>query len=314
MTVTRTIEGRERYPVNIRYPRELRDDLEKVRRILVPVNLRPLPGSQGMGGAGAGYAHVPLAQLADIGVTTGPAMIRDEDAMLAGYVFIDVTGRDIGGYVEEAKQVLREKLKLPAGYSLSWSGQYEFQLRAKEKLKILLPIVFFIIFILLFMTFHSISESIILMIAVTYAMTGGLVLQYLLGYNFSVAVWIGYIALYGLAIETGVVMILYLHEALNKRLARGAVTQQDIHDAVLEGSVLRLRPKLMTVGTTLIGLLPILWSSGVGADVMKPIAAPMIGGLVTSTIHVLIITPVIFALVKERALRRGTLKMSDIKI
>ncbi len=184
-------------------------------------------------------------------------------------------------------------------------------LRAKERLKILLPVVFFVIFILLYMTFHSISESLVLMLAVLYAMTGGVILQYLLGYNFSVAVWIGYIALYGIAVETGVVMIIYLHEALDRRLKQGPVSSRDIRDATVEGSVLRLRPKLMTVGTTLIGLIPIMWSSGVGADVMKPIAAPIIGGVVTSTIHVLIITPVIFAMVKERALKRGRLQAPD---
>jgi Cu(I)/Ag(I) efflux system membrane protein CusA/SilA len=245
--------------------------------------------------------------LAEISHTTGPAMIRDEDAMLTGYVYVDVTGRDIGGYAEEAKRVIKEKLKLPTGYSLSWSGQYEFQVRAKERLKILMPIVFFVIFILLYMTFHSVSESIMVMLAVLYAMTGGLILQYLLGYNFSVAVWVGYIALYGLAVETGVVMVIYLKEALNQRLMKGEVTRQDIHEAAVEGSVLRLRPKLMTVGTTMIGLVPIMWSTGVGADVMKPIAAPIIGGLVTSTIQVLIIMPVIFAIMKERALKKGKL-------
>ncbi len=314
MNITRTIEGRERYPVNIRYPRELRDDLEKLKRILVPVRIGASSGMQQIRSSGSGVAHIPLAQLADISMTTGPAMIRDEDAMLTGYVFIDVTGRDIGRYVEEAKKMVREKLTLPPGYSLSWSGQYEFQLRAKERLKILMPIVFFVIFILLYMTFHSVSESIILMIAVVYAMTGGVILQYLLGYNFSVAVWVGYIALYGLAVETGVVMIIYLHEALNKRLIKGEVTRQEIHDATVEGSVLRLRPKLMTVGTTMIALVPIMWSAGVGADVMKPIATPIIGGLLTSTIHVLIITPVIFALVKERQLKKGKLKAAEIKI
>ena len=174
-----------------------------------------------MGGSGTRVAYIPLAQLADISLTTGPAMIRDEDAMLTGYVFIDVAGRDIGGYVDEAKGIIRDAVKLPPGYFLSWSGQYEFQLRAMERLKILLPIVFFIIFILLYMTFHSVSESLILMIAVVYAMTGGVILQYLLGYNFSVAVMVGYIALYGIAVETGIVMIIYLHESLNKRLAKG---------------------------------------------------------------------------------------------
>jgi Cu(I)/Ag(I) efflux system membrane protein CusA/SilA len=313
MNITRTVEGRERYPVNVRYPRELRDDVEKLKRILVPTRAG---GSTPMGAgapAGAGMAQIPLAQLAEIRVTTGPAMIRDEDAMLAGYVFIDVTARDIGSYVEEAKRAVAERLKLPAGYFLSWSGQYEFQLRAKERLTILLPVVFFVIFILLYMTFRSISESLILMVAVLYAMTGGVILQYLLGYNFSVAVWIGYIALYGIAVETGVVMIIYLHEALDRRLKQGPVSSRDISDATVEGSVLRLRPKLMTVGTTLIGLIPIMWSAGVGADVMKPIAAPIIGGVVTSTIHVLIITPVIFAMVKDRALKRGRLQASDMK-
>lgn len=314
MNITRTIEGRERYPVNIRYPRELRDDLEKIKRILIPVRGGGSSGMQPMSSSYSPVYHVPLGQLAEINHTTGPAMIRDEDAMLTGYVYVDVSGRDIGGYVEEAKKLIKEKLKLPTGYFLSWSGQYEFQVRAKERLKVLMPIVFFIIFVLLYMTFHSISESIILMVAVLYAMTGGIILQYLLGYNFSVAVWVGYIALYGIAVETGVVMIIYLHEALNKRLVKGKVSPQDIHEATIEGSVLRLRPKLMTVGTTLIGLVPIMWSSGVGADVMKPIATPIIGGLVTSTIHVLIITPVIFALVKERALKKGRLKLSETKI
>jgi Cu(I)/Ag(I) efflux system membrane protein CusA/SilA len=319
MNVTRTIEGRERYPVNIRYLRELRDDLEKVKRILVPLRIdgaergSAMGDRRGIGGGSGPRAQVPLAQLADITLTEGPAMIRNEDGLLTGYVYVDVTGRDMGGYVEEARRVIGEKLKLPPGYSLSWSGQYEFQLRAKERLKILLPVVFFVIFILLFMTFHSISESILVLLAVLYAMTGGLILQYLLGYNFSVAVWVGYIALYGLAVETGVVMVIYLKEALNQRLAKGGVTRQDIHEATVEGSVLRLRPKLMTVGTTMIALVPIMGSSGVGADVMKPIAAPIIGGLVTSTIQVLVIMPVIFALMKERALKKGKLKPPEIE-
>jgi Cu(I)/Ag(I) efflux system membrane protein CusA/SilA len=308
MNITRTVEGRERYPVNVRYPRELRDNVEMLGRILVPA---PSAGSGRMAAGKAGgavMAQIPLSQLADIRVTTGPAMIRDEDAMLAGYVFIDVAASDIGGYVEAAKRAVTEQVQLPPGYFLSWSGQYEFQLRARERLKILLPVVFFVIFILLYLTFRSISEALILMAAVLYAMTGGVILQALLGYNFSVAAWVGYIALYGIAVETGVVMIIYLHEALEKRLARGPVGSRELIEATIEGSVLRLRPKVMTVGTTLIGLIPIMWSSGVGADVMKPIAAPIIGGVVTSTIHVLIITPVIFAMVKGRALRRGRLE------
>lgn len=316
MNVTRTIEGRERYPVNIRYLRELRDDLEKVKRILVPVRMGASGGSMAMGSSNAGQVvHIPLGQLADIYHTTGPAMIRDEDGMLTGYVFVDVVDRDIGSYVTEAKQAIQEKLKLPEGYSLSWSGQYEFKLRAEERLKVVLPIVFFIIFVLLYMTFHSVEEAAMVMLGVIFAMVGGVFLQKILGYNFSVAVWIGYIALYGVAVQTGVVMVIYLHEALNRRLRQGGIiTERDIYEATMEGAVVRLRPKLMTVSVVLAGLLPIMWSTGVGADVMKPIAAPIIGGMVTSTIQVLILIPVIFAQMKLRALRRGKLSPSESKL
>ena len=260
-------------------------------------------------------AQVPLGQLAAITMTTGPAMIRDEDGQLAGYVYVDTATSDIGGYVERARTVVTEGLDLPAGYTLQWTGQYEFQVRARERLRLLIPLVFFIIFVLLYMTFHSASEAAIVMLSVVYAMTGGVVLQWLLGYNFSVAVWVGYIALYGVAVQTGVVMVVYLHEALDKRLARpGPVTEEDIWDATMAGSVLRLRPKLMTVTVVMASLIPIMWSQGVGSDVMKPIAAPIIGGMVTSTIHVLIVTPVIFYILKRRALRRGTLKASSMTV
>jgi Cu(I)/Ag(I) efflux system membrane protein CusA/SilA len=317
MTITRTVEGRERYTVNLRYPRELRDDVEKIKRILVPISPG---GAEGMGSkgssgiSGGATSHVPLGQLADIVMSTGPAMIRDENGMLTGYVYLDVVDRDIGSYVTEAKQVVTDKLKLPSGYSLSWSGQYEFKLRAEERLKIVLPIVFFVIFVLLYLTFHSALEASIVMLSVIYAMTGGVILQKILGYNFSVAVWVGYIALYGVAVQTGVVMVVYLHEALDKKLRQGPVVEKDIYEATMDGSVLRLRPKLMTVSVVLAGLLPIMWSSGVGSDVMKPIATPIIGGMITSTIHVLIITPVIFALMKKNALKRGTLKPSEMKL
>lgn len=301
MQVTTTVEGRERYPVNIRYMREFRDDIERLKRVLVPTM--------------NGVQQIPLAQVADISLTSGPAMIRDEDGLLSGYVFVDVTGRDIGGYVEDAKKAVVEKVKLPPGYALSWSGQYEFQVRARERLKILMPIVFIVIFVLLYMTFHSVAEASIVMLSVIYAMTGGVILQWLLGYNFSVAVWVGYIALYGVAVQTGVVMVVYLHEALDKRLKGGKeITAKDIYEATLEGSILRLRPKLMTVSVVMAGLLPIMWSTGVGSDVMKPIAAPIIGGMITSTIHVLIITPVIFIIMKERALKKGRLKESGMTI
>src|SRR5205807_9413952 len=214
-----------------------------------------------------------------------------------GYVYVDTATGDIGAYVDRAKNAIAQGLKLPSGYTLQWTGQYEFQVRARERLKILVPLVFFIIFMLLYMTFHSVAEASIVMLSVVYAMTGGVILQWLLGYNFSVAVWVGYIALYGVAVQTGVVMVVYLHEALDKRLHQGGtITGEDVRQATIAGSVLRLRPKLMTVSVVMAGLVPILWSTGIGSDVMKPIAAPIVGGMVTSTIHVLIITPVIFYL------------------
>jgi Cu(I)/Ag(I) efflux system membrane protein CusA/SilA len=291
--VTETVEGRERYPVNVRYARDSRDTIPALEGIRVKT-------SSG--------ATIPLGQLASIELTTGPAMVRDEDGQLAGYVYVDTATADIGGYVDRAKAAIAKDLRLPAGYSLGWTGQYEFQVRARERLKILVPIVLFIIFVLLYLTFHSVSEAAIVMLSVVYAMTGGVVLQWWLGYNFSVAVWVGYIALYGVAVQTGVVMVVYLHEALDRKLRRGGkVTAEDIWDATVEGSVLRLRPKLMTVTVVMASLVPIMWSTGVGSDIMKPIAAPIIGGMVTSTIHVLIITPVIFYIMKVRALKRGQL-------
>lgn len=294
--VTQTFEGRERYPVNVRYARDFRESIPALERVLVKTP------------AGA---NIPLGQLATIELTTGPAMVRDEDGQLAGYVYVDTATTNVGGYVDAAKAALADQLRLPAGYTLQWTGQYEFQLRARERLRILIPIVLFIIFMLLYLTFHSVAEAAIVMLSVVYAMTGGIILQWLLGYNFSVAVWVGYIALYGVAVQTGVVMVVYLHEALNKRLAsRHPLTAQDIWDATIEGSVLRLRPKLMTVTVVMASLIPIMWSTGVGSDIMKPIAAPIIGGMVTSTIHVLIITPLIFYLLKLRAFRRGRLATS----
>jgi Cu(I)/Ag(I) efflux system membrane protein CusA/SilA len=296
--VTETVEGRERYPVNVRYARDFRESIPAIERVLVKTPMG---------------ANVPLGQLATIELTTGPAMVRDEDAQLAGYVYVDTATTDIGGYVDRAKAAIANGMKLPAGYTLQWAGQYEFQVRARERLKILIPIVFFIIFMLLYMTFHSVSEATIVMLSVVYAMTGGVILQWLLGYNFSVAVWVGYIALYGVAVQTGVVMVVYLHEALDKKLQRAeALTDQDIWDATVEGSVLRLRPKLMTVTVVMASLVPIMWSTGVGSDIMKPIAAPIIGGMITSTIHVLIITPVIFYIMKRRALRKGRLRLSGM--
>jgi Cu(I)/Ag(I) efflux system membrane protein CusA/SilA len=297
--VTRTIEGRERYPVNVRYARDFRDDLPALGRVLVKT-----PSG----------AQVPLAQLADIRIRSGPAMIRDEDGLLAGYVYVDPNTADIGGYVARAREAVTSAISLPAGYTLDWTGQYEFQVRARERLRLLLPIVISAILLLLYLTFRSVSESVIVLLSVVYAMTGGVILQWLLGYNFSVAVWVGYIALYGIAVQTGVVMVVYLHEALDAQLLqRATLSPEDVREATIAGSILRLRPKLMTVATTVLGLLPIMWSSGVGSDIMKPIAAPIVGGMVTSTLHVLIVTPVIFYLMKSRALARGQLQMSGMR-
>jgi Cu(I)/Ag(I) efflux system membrane protein CusA/SilA len=294
MNVAENIEGRERYPMNVRYQRDFRDNVDELRRVLI---------------ATPSGAQIPIEQVAKISFSHGPAMIRDEDGQLTGYVYIDLNTKDYGGFVQEASNALAQKLKLPAGYTYQWSGEYEFQLRAKERLKIILPVVFFIIFLLLYMVFHSITEAFVLILPTLYAMTGGLILQWLLGYNFSVAVWVGYIALFGIAVETGVVMVVYLHEALDRRLASGRqITNKEVEEAAIEGAVQRLRPKLMTVFAVLASLIPILWESGIGSDVMKPIAAPIVGGMITSTIHVLILVPVFFVMMKERALKQNSLR------
>jgi Cu(I)/Ag(I) efflux system membrane protein CusA/SilA len=291
--VAENIEGRERYPVNVRYSRDFRDNVEELLRVLI--------------GTPSG-AQIPVSDVAKISFSRGPSMIRDEDGSLTGYVYIDLNTKDYGGFVNHASNLLKQKLALPPGFTYKWSGEYEFELRAKERLQLILPMVFFVIFMLLYVVFHSVTEAAVLIFPTIYALTGGLILQKLLGYNFSVAVWVGYIALFGIAVETGVVMVVYLHEALNQRLTSGVpVRHEDIEAAVIEGAVHRLRPKLMTVCVVLASLIPILWETGVGADVMKPIAAPLVGGMITSTIHVLILVPVFFALMKERALRRGTL-------
>lgn len=288
--VAENVEGRERYPINVRYQRDFRSDIDSLRRVLV---------------SAPGGAQVPISELATLSFSRGPAMIRDEDGLLTGYVYLDLNTRDYGGFVNDATRMLNARLQLPAGYTYQWSGEYEFELRARERLKIILPIVFFAIFILLYMVFHSAVEALMLIFPTLYAMTGGLLLQWILGYNFSVAVWVGYIALFGIAVETGVVMVVYLHEALQRHTASGApLTNQAIEEAATEGAVRRLRPKLMTVTAVLASLVPILWETGVGSDVMKPIAAPIVGGMITSTIHVLILVPVFFVMIKERALRR----------
>jgi Cu(I)/Ag(I) efflux system membrane protein CusA/SilA len=288
--IAENIQGRERYPISVRYANDFRGNVAAMRSVLIVT-----PSG----------AQVQLGQVADIAFSKGPAMIRDEDGQLTGYIYLDLDNADYGGFVKAANSKLTEQVTLPPGYTFQWSGEYEFQLRAKKRLEIILPVVFAVIFLLLYMVFHSVGEALMLIFPTIYALTGGLLLQWLLHYNVSVAVWVGYLALFGIAVETGVVMVVYLHEALEQKRAEvTTLTKEDIEQAAIDGAVKRLRPKLMTVAAVLASLTPILFESGVGSDVMKPIAAPIVGGMITSTIHVLILVPVFFVMMKERALRR----------
>ncbi|MBA3670732.1 MAG: efflux RND transporter permease subunit [Gemmatimonadaceae bacterium] len=290
MDAGQVIEGRERYNVLVRYPRELRDDPEKLGAVLV---------------ATPGGAQVALGQLARINVTKGSTLIKSENAYLNNVVYVDVQGRDIGSYVAEAKQLIAGKVVLPPGYRLQWSGQYESLERAKARLTFVVPITLAIIFGLLFFNFRSVTESIIVMLSLPFALVGGVWLMWLLGYNMSVAVAIGFIALAGVAAETGVIMLIYLDQEYQAREARGAInSREDIDAAVEHGAVERVRPKMMTVVAIMAGLIPILWSQGVGADVLKRIAAPMVGGMLTSTVLTLAVIPSIYSLWKEHLVRR----------
>lgn len=390
--VGQVFEGRARYPIRVRYQRELRDNIEAIRDMQTPIRSTagvsslpigsgtgsggstmdrastsstsmamermggpssgaiPSDGmssggmlSEGMGagvstrdaamsggrfnpavsryGGGQGSAweasppprgYVRLGEIADIRTAPGPTMINSDNGELRSVVFLNVRGRDLGGFVDEAETTLRQKLRMPDGYTWEWSGQYESKQRAEERLLIVVPVVFLIIFTMLFMTMRDWKEAAVVMLSVPFALIGGVYLMYLLGYNFSVAVWVGFIALYGVAVQTGVVMVVYLHHALDRRLENETVTPQDLYEATMEGAVQRLRPKLMTVATSLLGLVPIMFATGIGSDVMKPLVAPMIGGLLTSAVHVLIMTPILFIMMKERSLRRGTLKKSEM--
>ncbi|MBF8261169.1 MAG: heavy metal efflux pump, CzcA family [candidate division NC10 bacterium] len=288
--ITTTIEGRERYPVNLRYPRELREDVDRLGRVLVPV---PAP----MG------AQVPLAQLADIKLVQGPAMIRDENGFLAGYVYVDIAGRDVGSYVEEAKAAVAAKVPLKTGYVLQWSGQYENMLRVRERLKFIVPLTLALIFVLLYINTRSAFKASVVMLAVPFSAIGAIWLFYVLDYNVSIAAWVGMIALLGLDAETGVFMLLFLDlshdDAKKKGLLRNIA---ELDESIIHGAVKRVRPKFMVVAAAFMGLLPIMWSTSAGADVMKRIAAPMLGGLVTSFILELLVYPAIYKLWKAREL------------
>lgn len=290
--VTTTIEGRERFPIQVRVERGERDDIERLGDLLV---------------ATPAGSHIPLGQLATIKRVLGPSEIASENGRLRVFVQANVQGRDLGGFVKEVQQRIAERIQLPAGMTIEWSGEYENQIRAQQTLMIIVPVVLLVIFLLLYIVYGDAKEAAHVILAVPFALTGGVFLQWALGYNFSVAVWVGYIALFGTAIQTGVVMVVYLEEALEKkRLARGtAYNREDLIAAIKEGARLRLRPKVMTVATTVASLLPIMWSTRPGAEIMKPLATPVIGGMVSSLLHILIVTPVIFAWLREREMRRG---------
>lgn len=288
--ITTTIEGRERYPVNVRYARGLRENLADLNRILVPTPTG---------------AQVPLGQLASLTIRTGPPMIKNEEGFLAGFLYVDVAGRDLGGYVEEAKKAVAEGVQLPAGYNLQWSGQYEYMERVDQRLLYVVPLTLFIVALLLYFNTGSVVQTFIILLAVPFSAIGAIWLLYLLDYNMSIAVWVGLIALLGVDAETAVFMLLYLNLAYKERVDQGKMrSMADLKEAIEHGAVKRLRPKVMTVGVMFMGLLPIMWSEGAGADVMRRIAAPMIGGIFTSFILELLVYPAIYEIWKGFEVRR----------
>ena len=285
MNITHTVEGLERYPVNLRYGSELRDTPEKLRRILVPTPTG---------------AQVPIAQLADIRIVKGPPVVKSENARNSAYVYVDLTGIDVGTYVKDARRLVQDKIDLPPGYSLVWSGQYEYMVRAEKRLMIVVPMTLLLIFLLLYFNFKDVTESLLVMLSVPFSLTGGFWLMYLLGYNMSVAVGVGFIALAGVAAETGVVMLVYLDISYHKFREKygDRLNRRHLNQAIEEGAALRVRPKMMTVISTMAGLAPIMWGHGTGSEVMKRIAAPMIGGMVSATILTLIVVPVVYGIWK----------------
>jgi Cu(I)/Ag(I) efflux system membrane protein CusA/SilA len=294
--VTTTVEGRERFGVSVRYPRDYRSDPQAIAtQVLVPAEMEP----------GKPALMVPLGQLAKVSLSKGAPAIRTENAQLAAYIYIDIRDRDIGSYVRDAQKAVREQVNFLPGYTVQWSGQFEYMERATEKLKLVVPLTLVIIFVLLYLNFRRLTETLIVMLSVPFALVGGVWLLWLLDYNLSVAVAVGFIALAGVAAETGVVMLIYLDSALAEiraeREAKGErLTLQDHYDAMIEGAVERVRPKMMTVVAIIAGLLPIMWGTGTGSEVMRRIAAPMVGGMISSTILTLVVIPAIYMLVKTR--------------
>jgi Cu(I)/Ag(I) efflux system membrane protein CusA/SilA len=302
--VTTTVEGRERFGVTVRYPRELRSDPQAIaREVLVPVY------GAGME-ATAPPAMVPLGQVAKISIVKGAPAIRTENALLSAYIYVDIRERDIGSYVADARKAVNAKIRFPPGYYIAWSGQFEYMERAIEKLKVVVPLTLLIIFLLLYLNFRRMTETLIVMLSVPFALVGGVWLMWALGYNLSVAVAVGFIALAGVAAETGVIMLIYLDHAweaikIRCRAAGREPGVADLYEAVMEGAVERVRPKMMTVVAIMAGLLPILWGTGTGSEVMSRIAAPMVGGMISSTVLTLAVIPAIYALVKQWRLTRG---------
>jgi Cu(I)/Ag(I) efflux system membrane protein CusA/SilA len=314
MNLTTTIEGRQRYPVNVRYARELRGDMEQLKRVLVPlggmISSPPSPapqaamGAEGGGVQGPRSSRAPLGQLADIKVIRGPTSIKSEEGLLTAYVYVDFSGRDVGGYVNEAKKRVAS-LHIPEGYRLEWSGEYEYLVKTHERLALVIPLTALIIFVLIFFNTKSVTKTVMVLLAVPFSLVGSFWFLYLMGYNMSIAVWVGIIALAGLDAETGVVMLLYLELAHEKWKKEGRLASiGDLRDSIMFGAVKRIRPKIMTVGVILAGLIPVMFSHGAGSDVMKRIAAPMVGGVITSTVLELVIYPALYMLWRGRALRR----------
>ncbi len=295
MNITFTVEGLARYPVNLRYGSELRDSMENLKRILVPTPTG---------------AQVPITQLADIRIAKGAPSIKSENARKTAWVFVDITDVDIGTYVKKAQEVVREQVELPPGYSIVWSGQYEYMIRAQKRLLVVVPVALALIFLLLFLNFKSVTESLVVMLSVPFALTGGLWLMYFLDYNMSVAVGVGFIALAGVATETGVVMLIYLDIAYKKYMTiyGDQFDRKRLYEAIMEGAVMRVRPKIMTVASTIAGLMPIMWSHGAGSEAMKRIATPMVGGMVSATILTLVVLPAIYGLWKGRGLPKDANK------
>jgi len=305
MNLTTTVEGRERYPVNLRYARELRNDVERIKRILVPAGISDSSGMQPGTRTGVSTAQIPLGEISDIDIVKGPTQIKSEEGLLANYLFVDFSGRDVGGYVEEAKKKVEKTVKLPSGYRLQWSGEYEYLVKTHERLKLVIPLTALIIFVLIYLNTKSLTKTMIVLLAVPFSLVGSFWLLYILNYNMSIAVWVGIIALAGLDAETGVVMLLYLDLAYNQWKKEGRLkTGEDLRDATMHGAVKRIRPKIMTVSVILAGLIPIMFSHGTGADVMKRIAAPMVGGVITSTILELMIYPAIYMIWRGREFKK----------